>query len=306
MKKGAVKYIVGGSIVAFGILLIIIACCIGGWKTLTEFGGVTIDWDGIHIYDNNTNDYDLLEGSTTMNKDDIKNLDIDIDYGKLIVKSADTDEYHIETKNIVTKRFSYKQDGDTLRIKYGGGFSFFTWKSDSEIVITVPKDSVFDKTVIRNGAGKTDIESITSSEISMKNGAGEFTLTDITAKDELSLENGAGAVKIKNVNCGKLDMSGGVGEITADDVVCSELKLDNGIGAFTFKGEINGNADIDNGVGEIRMTVYGNSSDYGFDVDSGVGNVRVNGNTPISYSEGKYKFKIDTGVGEVRVDFAEK
>ena len=53
------------------------------------------------------------------------------------------------------------------------------------------------------------------------------------------------------------------------------------------------------------MTVYGKSSDYGFDVDSGIGQVRVNGNTPVNGS-GKYNFKVQTGVGEVRIDFKDK
>lgn len=306
MKKGAVKYIVGGSMVAFGVLLMIIAACFGGWKTLRDFGGITIDWDGLHYFDNNSNEYFLTGDKGTMEKGDIKNLKIEVDYGRLIIKTDNVDEIKIDTKNIVTNRFKWEQSGDTLKIKYGGGFSFFTWKSNSEITITFPNDMAFDKAVIANGAGATDVNNITASEIRMENGAGALRFTDISAKDKLYLENGAGAVKMENINCGKLDLNGGVGEITAEDVVCSELKLDNGIGTFRYEGEINGNADIDNGIGEIRMTVYGNSSDYGFDVDSGIGNVRVNGNAPISYSNSKYKFKIDTGVGEVRINFNDK
>lgn len=306
MKKGTLKYIVGGSMVAFGILLIIIAICIGGWKTITEFGGITIDWNGIHYYDGDSNEYTIPGGSNTMEKEDIKKLNISVDYGRLIIKTDDVKEIKIDTKNIVTSRFSYNQLGDTLIIKYGGGFSFFTWKSDSEITVTFPKDMTFDKAVIKNGAGKTDIKNITSDEISMENGAGELTFADITAKDKLYLETGAGAVKLKNINCGKIDFQGGVGEINAEDVVCTGLNMEAGVGAFRFSGEIIGNVDIDNGIGEVKMTVYGNSTDYSFDVDSGIGNVLVNGNTPTSNTGGKYKFKIDTGVGEVRVDFKDK
>lgn len=306
MKKSSVKYIVGGSLSAFGILLIIIACFLGGWKTLVNFGGITVDWDGFHYFDGKNNEYILTGENSNMEKGDIKNLDIDVDYGKLIIKTDDVDEIKIDTKNIITNRFRWEQSGDTLKIKYGGGFSFFTWKSNSEITITFPKDMTFDKANIKNGAGETNVNNITADDIRMKNGAGELKFKDISAKDILYLENGAGAAKMENIDCGKLDLNGGVGEITAKNAVCSQLKLENGIGAFTYEGEINGNADIDNGIGEVRMTVYGVSSDYGFDVDSGIGQVRVNGNAPISYTESKYKFKIDTGVGEVRIDFKEK
>ena len=306
MKKGSVKYIVGGSIVGFGVLLIIIAGIFGGWKALREFGGISVDWDGLHYFNSNKKEYILTGENGTMEKGDIKNLNIDVDYGKLIIKTDNVEEIKIDTKNIVTNRFKWEQSGDTLKIKYGGGFSFFTWKTNSEITITFPKDMTFDKAAIKNGAGETCVNNFIASDIKVENGAGALNLTDISAKDKLHLDNGAGAVKMKSINCGKLDLNGGVGEITAEDAVCTELKLDNGIGAFRYEGEINGNADIDNGIGEIRMTVYGKSSEYGFDVDSGIGQVRVNGNTPISYTEGKYKFKIDTGVGEVRIDFKEK
>ncbi|MDE6724483.1 MAG: DUF4097 domain-containing protein, partial [Ruminiclostridium sp.] len=250
MKKSTVKYIVGGSMVGFGILLIFIAVCIGGWDTLFNFGGVTIDWDGIHYYDNDSNEFFLPGGSEIMDKDDIKKLNIEMEYGKLIIKTDDVDKIKVDTKNIISNRFSCDQTGDTIKIRYRGGFSFFTWKSDSEITVTLPKDMSFEKVFIANGAGKTDIKNITSDEISMENGAGESTLTDIYAKDKLYLENGAGAITMKKINCGKIEFSGGVGEINAEEVICSGLSVEAGVGSFKFSGEINGNADIDNGIGE--------------------------------------------------------
>ncbi|MBD5080926.1 MAG: DUF4097 domain-containing protein [Ruminococcaceae bacterium] len=306
MKKGTLKYIVGGSMVGFGILLIFIAVCIGGWGILRDFGGINIDWDGVHYYVNDSNEFDLSGGNGTMDKKDIKNLKIDVEYGSLIIKTGNVDEIKVSTKNIISNRFSMNQENDTAIIKYKGGFSFFTWKSDSEIIITLPDDMTFDKTVISNGAGTTEIKDFISDELKMSNGAGEFEIENLTVKKKLILENGAGAVNMNNVNCGEIDFNAGVGEIIAENVICEGLKMDGGVGSFKFSGEINGDVDIDNGIGEVRMTVYGNTSDYRFDVDSGVGNVRVNGQTPIHSSEGKYKFKIDTGIGEVTVNFKDK
>lgn len=306
MKKGAVKYIVGGCMVAFGILLVIIACAFGGWKTLLNFGGISVNWDGFHFYSENSYEYYVTGENGIMEKEDIRNLNIEVDYGKLTIKTDDIDEIRIDTKNIVTDRFKYEQDGDTLKIKYGGGFSFFTFKSNSEITITFPKNMTFEKTVIKNGAGKTDASNIISKEIVMDNGAGELNFSNITAEIGLSIDNGAGAIKMDCVKCGELEFKGGVGEIAVKDTSCTGLKVENGIGAFDFKGEVEGNAQIDNGIGEIRMTLYGSSSDYSFDVDSGIGNVRVNGNSPILNTQGKYKFEIDTGVGEVKINFEQK
>lgn len=303
MKKGAVKYIVGGCMVGFGILLIVIACAFGGWKSLMNFGGITVDWNGFHFHNTNSEEHYITGVNGIMEKEDIKNINIDVDYGKLTVKTDDIDEIRIDTKNIVTDRFKYEQEGDTLKIKYGGGFSFFTFKSNSEITVTFPKNMTFEKTVIKNGAGKTDVLDIISKEIDIDNGAGELILTNITAENGLTIDNGAGEIKVENVKCGKMEFKGGVGEISVNDAYCTGLKAKNGVGAFEFKGEIEGDADIDNGIGEVRMTVLGNSSDFSFDVDSGIGNVRVNGNTPVLNTQGKYKFNIDTGVGEVRINF---
>lgn len=303
MKKGTVKYVVGGSLVAFGLFLVIISVCLGGWDMLRDFGGVNIDWDGVHYYYNK--EENLQSGVTKMDTTNVKNLDIDVDYGELIIKTADVEGIEINTKNITEKRFDCKLKGDTLKITYGGGFAFFTWRANSVITITVPSEMEFDKAEIENGAGSSRVEGISAKEMKIENGAGELKFTDIKIDDTLKMENGAGAVIMDNVNCGSLKISSGVGEITAKDTVCGGINIDNGIGAFSYSGEINGNAKIDNGIGEVRMNIKGNPSDYSFKVDSGIGQVKVNGSTPIQYeyNGAKYTFDVDTGIGEVKINF---
>lgn len=301
MKKENIKYVVGGSMVGFGILLVIISVCIGGWGMLKDFHGFTVDWDGVHYYYGN--EEQTYSEVNKMDKTQVKNLDFDIDYGELIVKTADVQEIEIHTKDVTEKRFSYNLDGDTLEVTYGGGFAFFTWRANSVITVTLPKDMEFDKAEFKGGAGRTEITGINAKEIKMENGAGELIFTDIKAENKLKIDNGAGTAKINNITCGELKINGGVGEIIAKNTVCTDIDIDNGIGAFEYEGEINGNAKIDNGIGEVRMNIKGNSSDYNFKVDSGVGQVKVNGNTPIEYNNAKYDFKVNTGVGDVRINF---
>ncbi len=301
MKKENIKYVVGGSMVGFGILLVIISVCIGGWGMLKDFHGITIDWDGVHYYYGG--EEQTYSGVNNMDKTQVKNLDFDIDYGDLIVKTADVQEIEIKTKDVTEKRFNYKIDGDTLEVTHGGGFAFFTWRANSVITITLPKDMEFDKAEFRGGAGRTEITGITAKEIKLENGAGELFFTDIKADNKLDIENGAGTAKINNVSCGVLKISGGVGEIIAKDTVCTNIDIDNGIGTFEYAGEINGNAKINNGIGEIKMKLKGDSSEYGFDVESGIGQVKVNGNSPIHYENAKYDFDVSTGIGEVRINF---
>lgn len=304
MKKGSLKYIVGGSLVGLGLIFVITAICMGGWNTVWNFREISIDFDGIHFFENNET---VIKGDTVnMNTDNIKNLNIDVDYGELIIKKGDTQNIEIATKNIVQKRFKCSSEGDTIKIKYGGGFSFFTWKADSEITITIPENARFEFACIENGAGRSEIKGLSSEELKINNGAGEIVLSDIAASKKIYIDSGAGAVKLDGTSCGLLEIHGGMGEIDVDSTICTELKLEQGVGEFKYSGEINGDADIDSGTGSVKMKLYGLSSDYSFDVDSGIGNVKVNGNSPVNYDGGKYKFKIDSGIGEVRIDFEDK
>ena len=304
MKKGTKKYIVGGCLVGTGIILIIIACCIGGFSMLRDFGGVMIDFDGVHFYDEN--EKFQTKGENVMVNGNIKKLDMEIEYGEVIIKTGNVTDVEISTKNIIEKRFSYVVDGDTLKIRYKGGFSFFTWKSDAHIYVTLPEGTKFEESNIENGAGRMEISDFLSDTIKIDNGAGELCMENVNADTKLEIKSGAGSVRLDNVSCGVLDVDSGVGEVRAEEVVCSGIKLNNGMGAVYYTGEINGKADIDNGVGEVRMTIYGISSDYNFDVDNGIGQVRINGNAPVNTTGGKYDFKIDTGIGEVRIDVKEK
>lgn len=305
VKKGAVKYIVGGCFVGAGILLIIITVCLGGFGIINLVGGgLQIDFNGVHFY--TQNEKLQTEGDSVMIGNNIKKLNMDIEYGEVIVQIGDVSDVEISTKNIIEKRFSYEVNGDTLNIRYKGGFSFFTWKTDAHIYVTFPEGTKFESSDIDNGAGSLKITGISSDVIKINNGAGDLKMSSVTAAEKLTVKSGAGAVYLENVNCGMLDVNSGVGEVRASDSVCGGLKLDNGMGAVYYTGVVNGDAKIDNGVGEIKMTLYGLSSDYNFDVDNGIGQVKINGNAPVNTDGGKYSFKIDTGIGEVRVDVLDK
>lgn len=309
VKKGAAKYIVGGLIVAAGLVLVIIAVCIDGWRLFTNFPEVTINPMGVSVFYNDY-DYEFESGGTKiMETSEIKNVKIDIDYGKIVIQRGNVEEIDIQTKNIIADRFKYEVKGDTLNIKYKKGFSLFAFNFGSrnqEITITFPESSVYDNVKINNGAGDMRISDFAALEIDIDNGVGKLSLEDVVADKELDVETGTGEIAINKLSCGKLKIESGVGAVDASEVKCGDIKTESGVGSFKFSGEINGDAEISNGCGEIRMTVYGNSSDYSFNVDSGIGQVKVNGNTPVQTSGGKYKFKVDTGIGEVRIDFEDK
>lgn len=308
-KKGAAKYIVGGCIVALGILLVTIAVCIDGFQLFTHFPEVNIGPFGVRVY-YSPDDYNISSGGiNVMQSSDIKNIKLDIDYGKVIIQRGNVETIDIQTNNIVEERFKWAVDGDTLRVRYKKGFTLFSFNifgRNEKILITLPKDAVYDDLEIDNGAGEMLVSDLEVKTVDIDNGAGELRLENVTAEGKVDMETGAGAMRIDGMTCKNLIIQTGVGEVNLTDVSCEGLKASSGVGAFTFKGRIDGDADIENGVGEIRMNLSGNSGDYGFKVDSGIGKVRVNGNTPVQTSGAKYDFKVSTGIGEVRIDFEEE
>ncbi len=309
MRKGVLKYVIGGSTVLLGIILVTVAVCIDGWKLFAHFPTVQVDSGGVHVDygDDRNNDYTVNESGGTVMEGEVKNINIDIDYGTINIKRDDVDQIDIHTKNIIESKFRYEVKGDTLYVKYKRGFTMFSFGNNSrtEINITFPQNAEYDNIFVQNGAGAMYLYDLKADGFEIENGAGEMKMENVVSEGKIRMNTGAGAIKLDNVSCGELRIDSGVGEVNASDMVCNELTAHSGIGAFTYKGEINGDADIDNGCGEVKMTVYGKSSDYGFDVDSGIGQVRVNGNTPVNGS-GKYNFKVKTGVGEVRIDFKDK
>ena len=286
MPKGAIKYIVGGSLVLLGIIFMIIAFCIGGISVFSNglsFGigssDVCINWSGIHIYPNN---YETGMDSAMIDSEGIKNLNVNFDYGEMVIKTGDVDEIKIEAQNINQNRFKYKVNGDTLEIGYDSGWSIsflgIHTINNSRIEITVPETMTFDKVEIENGAGKMTVEGITADKLNIENGAGEMVMNNVTAT-------------------GKLDIDGGVGAITVRDAVCGGIDADIGVGELRFTGEVNGDGKIDSGIGSVYMTLYGDRDDYDFRVDSGIGQVT----TPGSNSRGKYTFNVSSGIGEVKI-----
>ena len=291
MPKGAIKYIVGGSLVLLGIIFMVIAFCIGGAAVFNnglsfEFShnDVYIDWNGIHVYPNN---YETGNGGEMINPESIKKLKVNLDYGEMVIRTGDVDEIKVEARNINENRFKYKVNGDTLEIGYDSGWSISLFGintiSNSKIEITIPESMTFEKVEIDNGAGKMTVEGITADRLNIENGAGDMSVNGITVTD-------------------RLDIDGGVGAIAVTDTICGSIDADIGVGQLTFTGEVNGNGRIGSGIGAVYMTLYGDRSDYDFRVDSGIGQVI----TPGSNSGAKYTFNVSSGIGEVRITMEQK
>lgn len=234
--------------------------------------------------------------SATMNFDEayseeITALDVDFDYGELIIKSGD--EFRVVGNDVVENTKSYVKDG-TLKIEQTVYNGWTNWGSANlnnkqKLEITVPEDVYLDFFRLSTGMSETDIDGIMTRNA-------KFTF-------------GAGNTNMNNVTADKVIIDGGVGDTRFTNVKFNDIDADLGVGNMWIKGEITGDCDIDTGVGNFDMEIIGNSDDYFFDVDSGVGGVNINGSR-VSGIYGRRnsdnKIEIDAGVGEVRVSFTDK
>jgi len=220
----------------------------------------------------------------------LEKVDIDDDYSILDIEVTNVD---ILVKN--GDNFKIEKDSDDVRVREVGNkllitekdYGLFEEKRESELVVYVPEDYVFDSISIENGAGRVDVDYLKTKEIELDLGAGKVNLNKIDVSDEMSID-------------------GGAGEIIINDGYVNDLDLDMGIGKVELNLSLTGNSEINAGVGEIFLTLLDDSNNYRINVNKGVGTVMI-ADSEMSdgshYGDGNNIINIDGGIGNIKVDF---
>lgn len=208
-------------------------------------------------------------------------LSVDITYSKLKIVEGDNFKIESDSKYIISK-----QDHNKLSIKEKSKGLFET-RRNKIVTIYIPKDMIFDKVYISNGAGIIDIENITTKELKLDIGVGKVQIDEITSLNNTNVESGAGEVTIKRAKL-------------------NNLNLDAGVGKFTINGELTGKSEIDAGVGDLNINLLGDKDCYGIYVETGIGNISIDGKKikdSTTYGIGNNKVDIDGGVGNINIRF---
>lgn len=275
MKKSSIKYIVGGSVVAAGLICIGIAGAIGGTEIFTHgfliSAGKVIDYEEKTI----TEDIDMKN---------ITKLDIEIDAAKLIIETGDVDKVTVSTFGIVDENFSVDTSGDALRVNYKTYNHWFNFGfgGDVTIKIVIPENAAFEALRVNHGAGAAYISGIKAKNITIDSGAGETNLSGITAE--------------------YMDCKCGVGSFTVENATVGGLDIKSGVGSFCFTGTVNGDCTVKSGIGEVNINLDDNGKTYGVSTDTGIGAVSVTGDA--TYGIGDYSIDIHSGIGAVNVHVA--
>lgn len=208
-------------------------------------------------------------------------LDIEVNNANVLIKEDKKFKVEVDSEDI-----KVKEVGNKILItekKYG----LFEKKEASDLIISVPKDFMFEEVVIESGAGRVDIDGLSAKEIELDLGAGKVNLNKINVSGEISID-------------------GGAGEIIIDNSILNNLDLDMGIGKVNLVANLIGNSDIDAGVGEVEMLLLGEYNDYKININKGIGSVVVDGDKMSDgsyYGSGSNIINIDGGIGNININF---
>lgn len=227
---------------------------------------------------------DFLTGKTIdFNKtyEDIKVIEIDSEYSKIIIKKGD---YFEVDATSVSSKFTAKEKNQVLTIKEKRNWLLF-FKEKGTIVVTIPENVELEKLKIDTGASTLEIN-----EISVNN---------------LDINQGAGAISIIDSNFNKTSIDGGAGKMTISNSSLNDLELDCGVGEVIIEAKITGDSEIDCGVGELDITLIGSEDDYRINVEKGIGSIKIDKKDIDSgaYGTGNNRIDIDGGVGSIKIKF---
>lgn len=231
------------------------------------------------IFENDKKHYENLNSLKV--EEDTAVLDIDITGSNLIIKQGDT--FKVETNNKYVKT---KQSKNKLYITEKN-HNWFKANKNNNLVVYIPKEFIFDGISIDSGAGKVEIDALSTKTLYLNLGAGKVTINELTVLKSADIEGGAGAIEMKNGSLNNLD-------------------LDIGVGKLTLTAIITGKSKIDAGVGETNLNLIGNIEDYRIELDKGIGSATIDNKKMHDeeiYGNGNNYIDIDGGVGSIIINF---
>ena len=252
--------------------------------SVSIIGGIITGLTGISFLTSRNDAETVGEMQNFLIDGEISSLSVDLSGAEFIIQTAD--KFEIESNH---KYISVKTDNGKLRISETKRF-FAVSPKGVTVILSVPKDFVFDKAMIDTGAGKVEIETLACDVLELSLGAGKADIKNLTANSNANIDGGAGEL---NIDGGKL---------------CN-LDLDMGVGKLTLKSRIEGKSDLDYGVGETDLILLGSKDDYKIELDKGIGEARLDGESMRDdsvYGSGENFIQIDGGIGEINIEFSEE
>ena len=218
---------------------------------------------------------------TDLENNNAATLDIELAFTNLTIKTGDSLKIETDNSNI-----SYKQENQTLQIKEKNK-KWFSNYVEKELILYLPEGIEFEKVKIATGAGKIDIETLKTGNLSFELGAGETEIQNLNVSKECEIDGGAGKLSI---------FSGTI----------NDLDLDMGVGKVNLTSSLTGKNEINAGVGTLNIDLQGEKESYKIQADKGLGSVKIDGKEIIDgeiFGNGENHIEVDGGVGNIDIDF---
>lgn len=237
--------------------------------------------------------------------EDVRNLDIQFEFGTLILEYSDTENIEIEAEyrsqwDSYSRSIGWKMKGNTLEIKDTLDQKilkiFQFGNSDSTLTIRIPKEKVFDEVSMEIGAAYVNANTeLKAREIDITIGAGEMV---------------NGTQQLQTLQAQEVSLEVGAGNMEFSGIYAEHLELDCGAGNMDFANVTSGNTELECGMGRVAMELTGQENNYDYEVDCGIGEISIGDSTysglaqsKIIKNNGEYLLDIDCGIGEVVISF---
>lgn len=211
---------------------------------------------------------------------------LDINVSSSNIKIIEGDAFKAKTNN---KYISSRQDKNKLYITEKK-HNWFHHNKNNELIIYVPANFIFDGVAIETGAGKLNIETLSTKRLYLDLGAGKAKFSNLIVSSEAEINGGAGEIVIDYSNINNLD-------------------LDMGVGKLSLTSKLTGNSKIDSGIGKVDLSLMGSLEDYQITLDKGLGSATIDGNTmndDTTYGTGYNKLDIEGGIGSINIELVEE
>lgn len=269
-----------------GIIVIIVGI------VLFVIGGLFLDADAVR------EKFKGVDYKKDFNDTKISVIDIDIDYGKVIIEKSTDEKFHIDAQN-VSEDFKAEISESKFTvdsISYGFSinplYTFFQNYDSAEITIQLPEKE-YNTFKFDLSAGQCRLSDINTKNFDYDMSAGKICLENIKSEN-INIDMSAGQAELNNSECQTADIDMSAGEFTVDGLSCDRMSVDSSAGTFNVKNlECNGvlTTDISAGSMEISDAVTG-----GIDADMSAGKFRfsgtVNGNIKVDSSAGEVKLNL--------------
>ena len=289
--KTSSKIILGSVIALFigGIIMLI-------GLSLGIKNGVAIDFKGIHIKDGKTIKIEEL------NLEEIKNMDINVDYSNVQIIEGDT--YGIEISTEEGDKIDWSLENGTLKIsqkqdKKASLFNFNIpfWGSlnleNFYVKVYIPNTAEVENISIKVSCGTLIIDNVDAKTFNIDNDYGDITFNNIIT-ETVNIELDCGSLKATNVEATSMKIKNSYGDIDIKDIKATEFDSKLSCGSIDIKTSEIETANIYNDYGDIEIESLKASK---CTIESSCGDIDLSGDIT-NYLE----IKSDLGSVEVKLD----